>query len=857
MEEVRGTTTPDRVSGYDLTLNNLTAADLVDGKSGKAFSFANAKQTLLSRVHGANDDLPANKHEAFTITMWAKIPVPQTDLRLFSEAFTPNNNNPLFNLGTHTTGANGAVDTYFRNGSFEAGTHQQTTAEPFDDTWHHITFVQAADGTRKLYVDGALDDVQLLARPAGSRIPANDTTIGGILRASPSHWVTGLIDEVAIWKRALSDAEVAQVKNEGLVSVFPPEATDLVAHWPMDEVQGGKTPDVVSGYDLTLNNLTAADLVDGKSGKAFSFANAKQTLLSRVHGANDDLPANKHEAFTITMWAKIPVPQTDLRLFSEAFTPNNNNPLFNLGTHTTGANGAVDTYFRNGSFEAGTHQQTTAEPFDDTWHHITFVQAADGTRKLYVDGALDDVQLLARPAGSRIPANDTTIGGILRASPSHWVTGLIDEVAIWKRALSDAEITKIKTDGVPRVFVKPQPLEIKKFLADFPAAATGDSVTLRWESNKDATLTITPGVGDVTGASLFGVGSKSVTVSGTTTYTLTATRGEESVTKQIEVKAVAGVAAGWHLLDTFEFYNPGALFGQSFWLGAEGAFNVVDLGGNKAIGYDDGADLTAIPLNALTINEGQKGTLSFRVYVPVPAAEDPVTALSSHVGLTERSIRFNGDFNQNVGPYVRVERIADGTTIDLLARNGVATQTYEGMAVDAFVPGNWYRLWIDVENRAFNVTDGIQNGGDLYSVYIQKDGDAARTALFENYLADRDAVNIDPALGAPTQHLTHLFISVPGTGQGANKVLFDDFFLSHGAYNATVPYVPVFGPTVTSTPPSGLGGTELTGVAHDLGSKTITADIPANGASGFLTITPAVQLLSVTVENGKLVIKYQ
>ena len=35
----------------------------------------------------------------------------------------------------------------------------------------------------------------------------------------------------------------------------------LVAYWPLDEVQGTKTPDLVNGYDMELNNLTAGDLV--------------------------------------------------------------------------------------------------------------------------------------------------------------------------------------------------------------------------------------------------------------------------------------------------------------------------------------------------------------------------------------------------------------------------------------------------------------------------------------------------------------------------------------------------------------------------------------------------------------------
>src|SRR6266446_4919181 len=90
---------------------------------------------------------------------------------------------------------------------------------------------------------------------------------------------------------------------------------DLVAYWPLDEVQGNKTPDLVSGYDMTLNNLTTNDLVAGISGNCFSFSNARQTLLSRVHSASEDLPINKHDAFTVSLWTKVNgTGQNDLRV---------------------------------------------------------------------------------------------------------------------------------------------------------------------------------------------------------------------------------------------------------------------------------------------------------------------------------------------------------------------------------------------------------------------------------------------------------------------------------------------------------------------------------------------------------------
>jgi len=63
--------------------------------------------------------------------------------------------------------------------------------------------------------------------------------------------------------------------------------------------------------------------------------------------------------------------------------------------------------------------------------------------------------------------------------------------------------------------------------------------------------------------------------------------------------------------------------------------------------------------------------------------------------------------------------------------------------------------------------------------------------------------------------------------------------------------------TVVAAVPAPLSGSALTGVTVSEATKTITADIPASGTSGYLSITPSVKILSVTVEGTKLVIKYQ
>ncbi|MDP6794723.1 MAG: LamG domain-containing protein, partial [Verrucomicrobiota bacterium] len=212
----------------------------------------------------------------------------------------------------------------------------------------------------------------------------------------------------------------------------------LIAYWPLDEVQGTKTPELVNGYDMELTNLSAEDVVSGRIGNAFSFSNEKQTLLSRVHDEADQLPANKYDSFSISMWSQVDGNgQNDLRLFSEGNT-GNSDPLFNIGTDNRGASGSIDFFIRKSGWPTVNHIKSTAEPYDGEWHHVVFVQE-EGERRVYVDGELDDVELVAKPEGT-FNVNDTTIGGILRSSASHWVTGLIDDVAIWKRALSDDEV---------------------------------------------------------------------------------------------------------------------------------------------------------------------------------------------------------------------------------------------------------------------------------------------------------------------------------------------------------------------------------------------------------------------------------
>ena len=561
----------------------------------------------------------------------------------------------------------------------------------------------------------------------------------------------------------------------------------LIAYWPLDEVQGTKTPELINGYDMELTNLTADDVVEGRIGNAFSFSNERQTLLSRVHDAADQLPANKYDSFTISMWSKVDGNgQNDLRLFSEANT-GNSNPLFNIGTANNGASGSIDFYIRQSGWPTVNHIHSTAEPYDGEWHHVVFVQE-EGERRVYVDGELDDVELVAKPEGT-FNINDTTIGGILRSSASHWVTGLIDDVAIWKRALSDDEVGSLFANGVPTGMKKKLPLEIRSFDADFPTVAAGGKATLNWDASADATLYIEPksllhpkyrNDGIVNPVSEFGVGSIEVTVKESTTFTLKAVRGNETVEGTLTVEVVSGVGDGWALLDNFESRALGSINGQGGWQNPVGSAIVVDADGNKALGFDGQNDLNALQLRSFIVPEGEKATVFLRLAaIDDDASDGQVNAL---FGLTEKPIRFVGDFNNDAGPLVRLTKPDGFNPIALNSRNGVGNEYTIGGSVFDF--GGVYNIWIDVENKS-------NEDGDVYSVYIAEEGQSEREVVFENFVSDRNpAGTVD--LGKPKADLMSLLVMSSASNAGVGNLLFDDLYISIGKHLDTVPVASAF-----------------------------------------------------------------
>ncbi len=877
-------TTADVISGNHLNLMGLDASAVVPGQRGSALVFDGATQYgYYTATPDVDTGLPISRAGVYSVAFWVKGAAKQTDRRVFSESNSlESNNNPLVNIGTHTSGTDGTVDLFYRNGAGVAQlNHLHSPGTAYDDAWHHVALVDVM-GAVTLYLDG---NTNLTAKYTRA-LPAQDTTsLAAIVRANGGNigaYFAGTIDDVAVWDRALTWDEVKDVMANGvptsapafapfvtldpvgasdlmigdtitlfpgvsgthpltyqwlkndqpiqdastptltlasvtladsgqyklkvtngsgsvttapatlLVSDFPaPNLTNkVVAYWPLNEIQGTKTPDIVSGYDMDLVNLKATDVQPGKWGNCFTFDLARQTMLTRIDNAGEALPMYQHPSFSVSLWVNGAL-QSDKRVFAEGSTKTTQ-PLFNIGTHNTGADGGVDSYIRTDTGATqGDHRHSTGIAYDSTWHHILYTQReVSGVMKavLYIDGVADPVTLgPVRP----LSANTTTIGGILRATPSAWFTGQIDDVVIWNRTLSPAEAQLLATGPMPTPPANIQPLAINSFKSDLPEVVAGDSVTLRWDVSKQATqILIDNGVGDVTSKTVTGAGSIAVTPTATTTYTLTIKRGTEQLTATRTVTVLDGVAANWAVLDNFDEHSLGPISHTAWWSDLRGDFAMVeDLNGNHLLSIPSVDSAAVLPLNPLKITEGQERTLFFRMRL----AGEPAAALRHLVGLTDKNIRSHGDATGNIGPILNVNFDPASPPWYPGVINGVGGAVE--YATDPLETGVVYSVWIDIKNVAMN--DPI-SPFDVFSVYIKKAGAAERTELFRDYASDRDPFNPDVVLGPMTPDLNKLIIA---SNNPTDSAWFDDFFVSKSGYNATEP-VPF---NTGGTPAVGIG----------------------------------------------------
>jgi cysteine-rich repeat protein len=131
---------------------------------------------------------------------------------------------------------------------------QSTYVAP-QHAWTHVAFVYDGPAQQaRLYVNGALHQSWPASGGIGDFHPAeNELRIGGRQHALQSFH--GVIDEVRVWNRARTSAEIAT--DHATVIADPTAAAGLVAYFRLDEGAGGVAVDLASGHSATLGQNSA------------------------------------------------------------------------------------------------------------------------------------------------------------------------------------------------------------------------------------------------------------------------------------------------------------------------------------------------------------------------------------------------------------------------------------------------------------------------------------------------------------------------------------------------------------------------------------------------------------------------
>lgn len=249
------------------------------------------------------------------------------------------------------------------------------------------------------------------------------------------------------------DLDVLTSEEERKLGVlwFPNPQIDtndqLVGYWAFDETTGTLASDSSgNGADGELFNMTNDDWVTGFSGNALDFDGSDDYVAIRNINYAADIAA-----VTACAWINTAKSGRSTIIDFDA------SDYWSLAVNYPGTpnNGRI-------SWITEGHELYGVSRVDDSqWHHVcaVFNAAAVQDKKIYVDGQLD-ATADSKPSGFGIGTSSVRYGFIGVGSEASsfnggrspkYFEGAIDEVRLYHRALSDAQVADLFEEGQPTV----------------------------------------------------------------------------------------------------------------------------------------------------------------------------------------------------------------------------------------------------------------------------------------------------------------------------------------------------------------------------------------------------------------------
>ena len=332
--------------------------------------------------------------------------------------------------------------------------------------WTHFCAGINSNPNNFLYINGTL--IGDSDTPSGSWDSITSDRIYIAQRGNGSKYVDGRLDDIRLYNRALTASEVQQVyaARDGFrfnEKTRAPEYFDgngwdsmrmgfaevpygLVGHWRMDETSGTTVTDA----SANSNNGTMQGSMSAASDSAVG---AVKTSLS-FDGVDDRISVADNAAlemtddFSVSFWVKQDVNTgakqkvmmkrhtVEPYLSWEFFIGASNEMAFQLAN--TASNSGVGTSY----FYVGSNPLT-----EGRWYHVVGVKDG-GELTLYLNGAEEEWYANEPYTGTIVDTDNDLLMGATTSS-SEFFMGALDDVRIYTRALTFADVQDLYAMGAP------------------------------------------------------------------------------------------------------------------------------------------------------------------------------------------------------------------------------------------------------------------------------------------------------------------------------------------------------------------------------------------------------------------------
>ncbi|HMU43084.1 MAG TPA: T9SS type A sorting domain-containing protein, partial [Ignavibacteriaceae bacterium] len=230
-----------------------------------------------------------------------------------------------------------------------------------------------------------------------------------------ARYFKGIIDDIRIFNRALTNLEILDLYNENLNQ-------GLVAYYPFN---GNANDESGNGNDGILNGPTPAEDRFGNINNSYSFDGINDYI-----DCGNGLSLQIMNDITITAWIKSEVQIDFAPVVISKYGGDDGGWLINFPSDTSVS--------FDGRDHSGNYRSSgSTQEIDYAWHFL--VGQREGTLwKIYLDGVLSNSNDVGS-SGSIIASNNLQIG-VQSGSLARYFKGIIDDIRIFNRALTNLEI---------------------------------------------------------------------------------------------------------------------------------------------------------------------------------------------------------------------------------------------------------------------------------------------------------------------------------------------------------------------------------------------------------------------------------